>query len=147
MTTLTTAAVLALANACVGPSLAPIMTSLAQHESGLDPAIVHHNTNGTFDVGLAQVNSSNFGWLGLTMANALDPCRNLKAGARVLLVRYNGNPSDTVKVAYSADIAARIHRLDGNSGLAPGATHLNDEAPDLEDAPGPLETLHIGETK
>jgi soluble lytic murein transglycosylase-like protein len=89
------------------------MTGIVQHESGLDPTIVHHNPNGTVDVGLAQVNSSNFGWLGLTMADALDPCRNLAAGARVLLVRYNGNPPDTVKAAYSADVTARIRTLDG----------------------------------
>jgi hypothetical protein len=104
--------VFTLAQACVGPSLAPVMVGIAQHESGLDPTIVHHNTNGTVDVGLVQVNSANFGWLGLTMADALDPCRNLKAGARVLLVRYNGNPPDSVKAAYSSDVTARIHQID-----------------------------------
>jgi hypothetical protein len=113
MIAMTTAAVLALANTCVGPSLAPIMTGIAQHESGLDPTIVHHNANGTVDVGLAQVNSANFGWLGLTMQTALDPCSNLAAGARVLLVRYNGNPPDTVKAAYASAVTARIHHLDG----------------------------------
>lgn len=102
------------ANHCVTPSLAPIMVGIAQHESGLDPTAVHRNPNGTIDVGLAQVNSSNFGWLGLTMQTAMDPCRNLAAGARVLLVRYNGNPPDTVKAAYSADVTARIRTLDGD---------------------------------
>ncbi len=142
MTVLTAAAVLALANACVGPSLAPIMTGIAQHESGLDPAAINHNPNGTVDVGLAQVNSSNFGWLGLTMADALDPCLNLKAGARVLLVRYNGNPPDAGKVAYASAVTARIRALDGDGGTAT-VTPPNDEAPGLEDAPGQTETLEM----
>jgi hypothetical protein len=142
---MTAAAVLALANACVGPSLAPVMVGIAQHESGLDPSVVHRNPNGTIDVGLVQVNSLNFAWLGLTMQTAMDPCRNLAAGARVLLVKYNGNPPDAGKVTYANAVTARIRSLDGNSGVASGATHQNDEAPDLEDAPGQPETLRIGE--
>jgi hypothetical protein len=109
---LTPAAAMALALQCVGPSFAPVMVGIAQHESGLDTTIVHRNSNGTVDVGLVQVNSTNFGWLGLTMQTAMDPCRNLAAGARVLLVRYNGSPPDTVKTAYSADLIARIRALD-----------------------------------
>jgi hypothetical protein len=110
MTTLTVAALSALiaANNCVPAALAPIMVGIAQHESGLDPATVHHNANGTIDVGIAQVNSANFGWLGLTMATAFDPCRNIAAGARVLFAKYNGNPPDSIKAAYSADVIAKI---------------------------------------
>jgi soluble lytic murein transglycosylase-like protein len=89
------------------------MVGIAQHESGLDPTVVHRNANGTVDVGLAQVNSANFGWLGLTLETALDPCRNLAAGARVLLVRYNGNPpKDVGKIAYASAVTARIRALD-----------------------------------
>src|SRR5437868_165962 len=40
------------------------------------------------DVGLTQVNTSNFAWLGLTPDNAFDPCRNLAAGASVLQAAY-----------------------------------------------------------
>jgi soluble lytic murein transglycosylase-like protein len=111
MTALTPAAALALALQCVPPSVAPIMVGIAQHESGLDPVAIHRNANGTLDVGLAQVNSANFGWLGLTLQTALDPCRNLAAGARVLLARYNGNPLDSVKAAYAAGVTARIRAL------------------------------------
>jgi Transglycosylase SLT domain len=117
---LTPSAVMALALQCVGPSLAPVMVGIAQHESGLDPTIVHHNPNGTVDVGLAQVNSANFGWLGLTMQTAMDPCRNLAAGARVLLVRYNGNPSDVGKIAYASAVTARIRALDGDGAVTVG---------------------------
>jgi type IV secretion system protein VirB1 len=110
MSKLTVSALMALisANHCVPPAVAPIMVGIARHESGLDPAAVHHNANGTIDVGIAQVNSANFGWLGLTMATAFDPCRNIAAGARVLFVKYNGNPPDAVKADYAADVVAKI---------------------------------------
>jgi hypothetical protein len=112
MTTLTLAAVMALANTCVGPSLAPVMVGIAQHESGLNPDAVNHNPNGTSDVGLAQVNSANFGWLGLTKQTAMDPCANLRAGARVLLAKYNGSGPATI--AYASSVTARIRALDGS---------------------------------
>lgn len=101
-------AALIAAHNCVPPKLAPVMIGIAQHESGLNPTLIHRNSNGTVDVGIAQINSSNFGWLGLTMQKALDPCANIAAGARVLLVKYNGNPPDTIKVAYANDVLARI---------------------------------------
>ena len=118
MTALTPAAAMALALRCVPPAVAPIMVGIAQHESGLDPIAIHHNANGTVDVGLAQVNSANFVWLGLTLQTALDPCRNLAAGARVLLAKYNGNPPDIVKAAYATAVTARIRDL-GNAPSAP----------------------------
>jgi hypothetical protein len=89
------------------------MVAIAQHESGLDPHAVHRNPNGTYDVGIAQVNSSNFGWLGLDMRAATDPCRNLAAGAKVLLVRYNGVPPPEIATAYAADVATKISDLTG----------------------------------
>jgi hypothetical protein len=111
MTVLTPTAAMALALQCVPPSVAAIMVGIAQHESGLDSVAIHRNANGTVDVGLAQVNSANFAWLGLTLETALDPCRNLAAGARVLLAKYNGNPSDTAKAAYATAVTARIRDL------------------------------------
>src|ERR1700722_420576 len=118
MTALTPAAAMALALQCVPPSVAPIIVGIAQHESGLDPVAIHSNANGTVDVGLAQVNSANFGWLGLTLQTALDPCRNLAAGARVLLTKYNGNPPDKAKAAYATAVTARIRDL-GDAPSAP----------------------------
>lgn len=110
MTVLTAAALSAYLTAhdCVPRDLVPVMTAIAMHESGGDTEAVHRNPNGTVDIGIAQVNSSNFGWLGLTMQSAMDPCTNVRAGARVLLARYNGTPPDTVKAAYSADVLARM---------------------------------------
>ena len=122
MSSLTVPALMALisANHCVPPPLAPIMIGIAQHESGLDPAAVHRNANDTIDVGLAQVNSANFGWLGLTMATAFDPCRNLAAGARVLFAKYNGNPPDAGKAAYAEGVLSAIPA--GNATAEVGAS-------------------------
>lgn len=36
------------------------------------------------DLGLAQINSKNLGWLGLSVEAAFDSCQNLAAAARVL---------------------------------------------------------------
>lgn len=40
------------------------------------------------DLGLGQVNNRNLGWLGLSIEEALDPCTNLAAGARILTDAY-----------------------------------------------------------
>lgn len=40
------------------------------------------------DLGLAQINSGNLEWLGLTVEAAFDPCRNLAAAQRVLQDGY-----------------------------------------------------------
>lgn len=101
------AAVLALAQRCA-PSVAPeTMLSIVQVESHYNPLAI--NVNGaadptpartteeairtaetlirqgrSVDLGLAQINSKNLGWLGMTVADAFDPCRNLTGAAKVL---------------------------------------------------------------
>jgi Transglycosylase SLT domain len=140
VTILTVQAALALALTCNIPEpVVPIIVGIAKHESGLNTEAINHNTNGTLDAGLAQLNSSNWGWLGIhSLAQALDPCTNLRGGVRVLLARYNGNPPDSGKALYSAAVLAAIPK--------PSTTKMpaqNDEAPDLEDAPGQPETLEI----
>jgi type IV secretion system protein VirB1 len=40
------------------------------------------------DLGLMQVNSNNLGRLGMTEADAFDPCQNIQAGARILTENY-----------------------------------------------------------
>ncbi len=119
MTAMSIAAVLALiaTRNCVPSSLAQVMTGIALHESRLDPTLIHYNHNGTFDVGLAQVNSANFRWLGLTLQDALDPCKNLAAGAKVLLSRYNGS-TGALGAAYAAGAEAAIRQIGALSPLA-----------------------------
>jgi Transglycosylase SLT domain len=128
MTILTVAAALALAANCVPHGLAPVMVGIAQHESGLDTEARHLNPNGTWDYGLAQINTVSLGWLGLTPVTAMDPCRNLAAGAKVLLAKYNGSPPDVVKAAYSNDVVEKVAALDGTPAPPPPAAP--DDGPD-----------------
>jgi hypothetical protein len=115
VTVSTSAAAMALALQCVPPSLAPIAAGIALQENPkLDLQAVNHNVNGTFDYGLAQINSANFAWLSQSMRTPVnertifDPCINLQAAMRVLFARYNGNPTDAVKAAYAAGVMAKI---------------------------------------
>jgi type IV secretion system protein VirB1 len=47
-------------------------------------AVKHHSV----DLGLMQVNSANLAGLGLTVADAFDPCKNIAGAARVLSAAY-----------------------------------------------------------
>lgn len=67
-------------------SLPPrLLESIATVESGLNPAALNHNRNGSTDFGLMQVNSS---WIGPARLDrerlVRDPCYNTRAGARIL---------------------------------------------------------------
>lgn len=42
----------------------------------------------SIDMGLAQINSKNLRWLGLSVAQVFDPCTNISAGATVLTQGY-----------------------------------------------------------
>lgn len=42
----------------------------------------------SIDIGLAQINSKNLRWLGLSVAQVFDPCTNISAGAKVLTQGY-----------------------------------------------------------
>ena len=62
----------------------------------------------TVDLGLMQVNSANLPRLGLTFAEVLDPCTNIRAGARILQEGYAaavqaepGQPQRALRVAFS----------------------------------------------
>lgn len=46
------------------------------------------NRGHSVDMGLAQINSKNLKWLGLSVAQVFDPCTNLKASAKVLESGY-----------------------------------------------------------
>ena len=109
--TLSLPAALALAAQCA-PSVAPeTLLSVAHTESKFDPLAIGVNGGknpppmGTttdaaqaarryiaagysVDLGIAQINSANLGWLGLSVEDAFDPCRNLAAAARVLSANY-----------------------------------------------------------
>jgi type IV secretion system protein VirB1 len=111
---LTLASMLLLAQNCA-PAVAPeTLISVAHVESRFDPLTIGVNgrapralhpasrqaaidqasrliaAGANVDLGLAQINSKNLGWLGLSIADAFDPCRNLAAAAKVLVANYAG---------------------------------------------------------
>jgi type IV secretion system protein VirB1 len=110
--TISIAAAIVLAEQCA-PTVAPeTLLSIVQVESSFDPLAIGVNglprvqataTNRkdavakasaliaggrNIDLGLAQINSKNLGWLGLSIEDAFDPCRSLAAGALVLQAGY-----------------------------------------------------------
>lgn len=100
------------------PDVAPItLASIARVESGNNPHALNNNTTGaslasgdaptslatasswlaqghSIDVGLMQINSSNFGWLNISIADAFDPCISLAAAARVLAGGFAGGHTE-----------------------------------------------------
>lgn len=125
---LTLAATLMLAQQCA-PEIAPeALLPVLRTESGFDPLKI--NVNGgprvtarsaqdgaaivrryvaagySVDVGLAQINSRNFSWLGLSEETAFEPCTNLQAASRVLQDGYarasrSYSGLDAISVTYS----------------------------------------------
>ena len=110
--TLPLAEALALALQCA-PAVAPeTLLSIVQVESGFRPLAIGVNgkprvnvevrnaaeaaarakaliaDGRSVDLGLAQINSKNLDWLGLTVEAAFEPCTNLAAAARVLQAGY-----------------------------------------------------------
>lgn len=62
-----------------------LLESLARVESNLNPRAINRNGNGSFDIGLMQINSSWMGRLNRRAEDLLsDPCANVMAGAWVL---------------------------------------------------------------
>ncbi len=68
------------------------------------------------DLGLMQINSRNLGRLGLTPAQAFDPCANIAAGTRILSENYTlasqsiGNSQQALRAALSAYNTGNFHR-------------------------------------
>ncbi len=100
-----------------------ILKSISRTESGGNPSAFHRNTNGSFDIGHMQINSS---WLptlaksGITQQHLLNPCTNTLVGAWILagnirrmgydwkaIGAYNARSPDKA-AAYSRKIAANM---------------------------------------
>jgi type IV secretion system protein VirB1 len=147
---LTVQAALAIALQCA-PDLDPnLLVGIAKAESGLDPGAIHRNANGTRDWGLMQINSANFGWLGLTPESSLDPCRSMAAGAAVLksLGAYNtGNGSRGIANGYAQRVMAAVHAVKADSPAASPASSEDEVM--IEDRPAATdgETLFLGGQK
>jgi type IV secretion system protein VirB1 len=103
---------LTLAPVCAPGVAPPTLLAIAQVESGLDPLAIGVNgaaglpvrvrsaaeatrraealiaAGRNVDLGLGQINVRNLAPLGLSVADAFDPCRNLAASARILTEGY-----------------------------------------------------------
>ncbi len=110
--TISLAAALALAAQCA-PTIAPqTLLSVVQVESRFNPLAIGVNgaprvtvapvsvddavakagtliaAGRSIDLGLAQINSRNLSWLGLSLREVFEPCTNLRAAARILQDGY-----------------------------------------------------------
>jgi hypothetical protein len=107
-TKLSTREVRDLADRCAPTVPASVLVSIAKVESGDVPLTIVQNGNPhlvfrpaskidalklatrliasgrNIDLGIAQINSRNLGWLGLSPEDALDPCKNFAAAAKII---------------------------------------------------------------
>lgn len=73
------------------------------------------------DLGLAQINSRNLGWLGLTVEQAFEPCANLAAAARILSEGYARGDAARVGVQAAIQTALSLYNTgDKRRGFANG---------------------------
>lgn len=128
--TISIAAALALAAQCA-PTIAPeTLLSVVQVESRFDPLAIGVNgaprllvaptsvddavakagdlvaAGRSIDLGLAQINSKNLFWLGLSLREVFDPCTNLRAAARILQDGYVR--SDAIRVGEQAALKTAL---------------------------------------
>jgi soluble lytic murein transglycosylase-like protein len=91
-----------------------VLYAIAKTESNLNPSAINRgNRNGTYDIGLMQINS---GWLpelrkhGIGEAQLLDACTNIQVGAWVLAqnMRRMGNSWEAVGAYNARDAQLRI---------------------------------------
>jgi type IV secretion system protein VirB1 len=121
---------LALAAQCA-PSVAPeTLLSVVRVESGFNPLVIGVNgasrvnltpasvdeavvqassligSGRNVDLGLAQINSKNLRWLGLSLEQVFDPCANLAAAARILQAGYKR--TDAAQVGQQVALRAAL---------------------------------------
>jgi hypothetical protein len=64
---------------------ASILRAISKHESNNDPATIHYNENGSYDVGLMGINSIHARYLGPKKWSMMrEPCTNVMTGASIL---------------------------------------------------------------
>ena len=97
-----------------------LLWAIAKKESGFKPHAINYNSNGSFDFGLMQINSSWYDKLGHDRWMMLgDACFNVKTGAWVLaqcISRY-GNTWDAVGCYNSSKKSTRIRYANSIYGI------------------------------
>jgi type IV secretion system protein VirB1 len=142
MSALTISVALAIASQCA-PTVDPhMLVGIALQESGLETMTLHDNVSGkvfhgagvidaarrliaaghSVDLGTWQINSRNLSLLGLTIADAFEPCKSAAAAARLieLFSRYNtGSPSRGIANGYVPAVIASIHAVNAAEPALP----------------------------
>lgn len=85
-----------------------IMFAIMHYESGYDMDAVGYNTNGTRDVGLCQINETNWDWLAAEGINVHDPKGNIRAAIYILSGYHASYPIDKALAAYNAGKAGML---------------------------------------
>jgi type IV secretion system protein VirB1 len=116
---------------------------VARTESGFQPLAINDNTTGTrgvpatsdiaiqiatkliegghsVDVGIMQINSSNFVRLGLTLEAAFDPCRSIAAAAVILAGDYAGGETHQQQQSALRVALSKYNTGDAQRGFANG---------------------------
>lgn len=93
-----------------------LLTAIAQVESGMNPEAINVNTNGSYDVGLMQINSIHLARLRKLGVDEVvlmrDPCVSVLVGASILaeMVSTYGYTWEAIG-AYNAGTSERRHNL------------------------------------
>ena len=103
-----------------------LLLAIAQRESRLNPNIINKNVNGSYDIGLMQINSA---WLpvlkkyGIGIAELKNPCVNLNIGAWILandFVVYGKNwravgaynaKTEWKRATYANQVAVNLNKI------------------------------------
>jgi type IV secretion system protein VirB1 len=89
-----------------GPGGGPVFPATREAAVAIATALIERQGR-SVDLGLMQVNSANLRALGLTVAEAFEPCRNIAAGARILQEGYAAarrsepDPQQALRAAFS----------------------------------------------
>ena len=159
---LTVASLITIAATCAPGIDVKDLKAIARIESSFHSTAIHDNTSGksyfpaeeaeavalatqligaghSIDAGLAQINNSNFKWLGLTPATAFDPCESLRAAKEHLQAfsRYNtGDPAKGLRNGYVGRVLAARYA----DGLSAAKPRVPASAPARREWPNPFLT-------
>lgn len=133
---------------CASSSDPTVLRSVARVESHFDPFALHNDTKRisvaalsvaagaeqakqwisrgySVDIGLMQINSGNLSALGMTVEDALDPCRSLEAGASILSAAYAQGATVADRQAALLIALSRYNTGNPLAGIANGyANHV-----------------------
>ncbi|PLZ00485.1 lytic transglycosylase [Burkholderia sp. WAC0059] len=113
-----------------------ILRAIAMVESNDTPSAVNHNTNGSYDLGEMQINSTHLPELehyGMTSGDLFDSCKSIYTGAWILrrMMDKYGNTWDAIgaynsstpyyRDRYAAKVQAAVRKLLAAGYGAPGA--------------------------